>query len=102
MILEKMRNALERLQQALEEGDGQRIRHAQQEVSQAFRLAWEKYQQGDIRTQIRGQALPRTMYLFATEELPAAVDDPARWPALRHELGNFRRLMDLVIAPEEN
>jgi len=102
MVLEQMRKALERLQQALEEGDSQKIRQVQEEVSRAFRLAWEKYQQGDIRTQIRGQALPRTMYLFATEELPAAVDDPARWPALRRELGNLRRLMDLVIVPEEN
>ena len=102
MILEQMQNALERLQQALEEGDGQKIRQVQEEISRAFRLAWEKYQQGGIRTQIRGQALPRTMYLFATEELPTAVDDPARWPALKHELGNFRRLMDLVIVPEEN
>jgi len=102
MVLEQMRKALERLQQALEEGDSQKIRQVQEEVSRAFRLAWEKYQQGDIRTQIRGQALPRTMYLFATEELPAAVDDPARWPALRRELGNLRRLMDLVIVPEDN
>ena len=102
MVLEQMRNALERLQQALEEGDTQKVRQALDEVNWTVRLAWEKYQQGDIRTQIRGQALPRTMYLFVTEELPAAVNDPAQWSALRRKLSNFRRMIDLVIVPEEN
>jgi hypothetical protein len=101
MVLEQMRNALEQLQQAFEEENAQKVQQAMDEVNRTFRLAWEKYQQGDISIQVRGQALPRTIYLFVTEELPAAVNNPTQWPDLRRKLSIIRRMIDLVVMPKE-
>ena len=50
---------------------------------------------------MRGQALPRLMYLYITEELPRAIQDPAQWPKIIHELCNIQQVMQVVIAPKE-
>ena len=61
-----------------------------------FTRGWRK-----STTQVRGQALPRLMYLYITEELPRAIQDPAQWPKIIHELCNIQQVMQVVIAPKE-
>ena len=70
MSLGIMQETMGRLLASLEEGDSAALQAAQEEFSRAVEEAWQAYQGGGIRTQLRGQALPRTMYLFATQERP--------------------------------
>ncbi|MEA3341454.1 MAG: hypothetical protein U9R15_15940 [Chloroflexota bacterium] len=85
-----------RLLATLESKDFQAIQEAAKSFSQAVDDAWQAYQQGEIPTQMRGQAFPRMMYQFATVELPAAVADPQRWPAIAREVRNFINMIDIV------
>jgi len=45
---------------------------------------------------MRGQAFPRMMYQFATVELPAAIADPQRLPAIAREVRNFINMIGIV------
>jgi len=99
MLIVKMVETGKRLLAALESKDLEVIQEAAKSFSRAVDDAWQAYQQGEIPTQMRGQAFPRMMYQFATVELPAAIADPQRWPTIAREVRNFVNMIDIV-APQ--
>ncbi|WP_299756900.1 hypothetical protein [uncultured Chloroflexus sp.] len=68
------------------------VQVAAQQFAQAVETAWQAYLRGEVATQTRGKALPRTMHQFATVELPAKVADPQAWPAIAREMRIFNML----------
>jgi hypothetical protein len=99
MLIAKMVETGKRLLAALESNDLEAIQEAAKSFSQAVDDAWQAYQQGEIPTQMRGQAFPRMMYQFATVEMPAAIADPQRRPAIAREVRNFINMIGIV-APQ--
>ncbi len=100
MHLEKIRETADLLLAALDIREQRVIQEAQQNFSGAVAEAWRFYQQGDINTKT-GQALPYSMCLYATRELPQEVAHLRRWSTVKHEITNFIRTMDLVVVPTE-
>jgi hypothetical protein len=101
MFLEKMRESAEALLAALETNEHQLIQEAQQNFSQAVEAAWRAYERGKIQTKGSRQALPRSMYLYATRELPQEVVHLRRWSTVKREITTFLRMMELVVVPSE-
>lgn len=101
MRLEKIRETATLLLAALETREQRVIQTAQQNFSEAVEEAWLAYQKGDIQTRVGAQALPRSMYLYATRELPQEVTHLRRWSTVGREITNFLRTVDLIIAPTE-
>lgn len=99
MVLERVHETAGLLLAALDTRELRMIQTAQQNFSQAVEAAWQAYQKGQIDTRVKGQALPRTMYLYATRELPQEVAYLRRWSTMERELTNFLRMMDLIVAP---
>lgn len=99
MVIHNLQDAANALRQALDREDPDAIQAAQINFSRSVRLAWERYQQGDVTVSVRG--LPLVMYQWAVEELPEQIHDPAAWLRVHHEVGRFLRIMDLVIQPQE-
>jgi hypothetical protein len=102
MRLQKIRERAGLLLAALDTGEQRLIQVAQENFSKAVEEAWQAYQNGEIETQVGGQALPRSMYLYATRELPQEVIHLRRWSMVEREITGFVRLMDRVIVPTEN
>jgi hypothetical protein len=100
MHLEKIRETASLLLTALDTREQRAIQEAQQDFSEAVAEAWQVYQQGDIDTRT-GQALPHSMYLYATRELPQEVAHLRRWSTVKREITNFLRTMDLVVVATE-
>jgi hypothetical protein len=103
MRLQKIRESAGLLLAALDTREQQIIQEAQENFSEAVEEAWQAYQKGEIETQIGvgGQALPRSMYLYATRELPQEVIHLRRWSTVERELTSFVRTMDRVLLPTE-
>ena len=101
MYLEKIRETAGLLLAALDTREQRVIQAAQQNFSTAVEAAWQAYQHGRIETRLQEQALPRSMYLYATRELPQEVTHLRRWSTVEREITNFLRTMDLVVAPTE-
>ncbi len=99
LCLLKMVETGKRLLATLESNDLEAVQETAKSFSQAVNDAWQVYQQGEIPTQMRGQAFPRMMYQFATTELPVAIVDPQRWPAIVREMRNFINMINIV-APQ--
>jgi len=97
MLIVEMIETGKRLLAALESNEPKTIQETAQGFSQAVNGAWQAYQQGEIPTQMRGQAFPRMMYQFATVELPVAIVDPQRWPAITREVRNFINMIGIVV-----
>ena len=102
MRLKMIRESAGLLLAALDTREQRLIQAAQENFSKAVEEAWQAYQKGEIETRVDGQALPRSMYLYATRELPQEVTHLRRWSTVEREITSFVRLMDLVIAPSEN
>jgi len=101
MRLQKIRESAGLLLAALDTKEQRIIQKAQESFSQAVEEAWQAYQKGEIETQIGGQALPRSMYLYATRELPQEVVHLRRWTTVERELTSFVQTMDRVLLPTE-
>jgi hypothetical protein len=101
MHLPKIRESAGLLLAALDTREQRTILEAQQNFSKAVEDAWQAYQKGEIETQVGGQALPRSMYLYATRELPQEVVHLRRWSTVERELASFVRTMDRVLVPSE-
>jgi hypothetical protein len=101
MRLQKIRESAGLLLAALDTREQQIIQEAQENFSEAVEEAWQSYQKGDIETQVGGQALPRSMYLYATRELPQEVVHLRRWSTVERELTSFVRTMDRILLPTE-
>lgn len=84
---------------SLEEKNVETVRENQELFSRFMEQMWAAYQQGEIEFHVRGQALPRMMYLFATEELPQSITNPEQWPKLARELRNFMRMAHIMSTP---
>jgi hypothetical protein len=102
MCVQKIRESAGLLLAALDTREQRIIQEAQENFSEAVEEAWQAYQKGEIETQVVGQALPRSMYLYATRELPQEVVYLRRWSTVERELTSFVRTMDRVIVPSEN
>jgi len=101
MRLNKVREGAGLLLAALDTREQRIIQEAQENFSKAVEEAWLAYQKGEIKTQVGGQALPRSMYLYATRELPQEVVHLRRWSTVERELTSFVRTMDRVLLPSE-
>jgi hypothetical protein len=101
MRLHKIRESAGLLLAALDTREQRVILEAQQNFSKAVEAAWQAYQQGEIETQVGAQTLPRSMYLYATRELPQEVVHLRRWSTVERELTSFVRTMDRVLLPIE-
>jgi hypothetical protein len=101
MRLQKIRESAGLLLAALDTREQRVILEAQQNFSKAVEEAWLAYQKSQIETQVGGQALPRSMYLYATKELPQEVVHLRRWTTVERELTSFVQTMDRVLLPTE-
>jgi hypothetical protein len=101
MRLHKIRESAGLLLADLDTREQRVILEAQQNFSKAVEAAWQAYQQGEIETQVSAQTLPRSMYLYATRELPQEVVHLRRWSTVERELTSFVRTMDRVLLPIE-
>ena len=97
VYIENMIQTGQELLAALETQDGRAISEAAGAFSQAVDEAWQAYSRSEIPTQVRGQALPRTMHRFATVELPTMVSSPQQWPAVAREIRLFLRMIEVVV-----
>ncbi len=97
MLVEKMRQTAQELMGALDTNELGAIQAAQQQFSLAVEEAWQAYQQGKIQAAGLGEALPRSMYLYATRELPQEVAFWRRWSTVKREITSFLRMIDLVV-----
>ena len=100
--LTAMREAGDHLVQALASQDPELVQSAAQRFIAAVENAWRVYQQGDIVTQVRGQALPRTMYHFAVHELPAMIAVPEKWPLAARQVRMFLNTVTAIAAGPHN
>ncbi|MCX7838251.1 MAG: hypothetical protein N2559_02175 [Anaerolineae bacterium] len=82
---------------AFESNNPQTIQASAQKFSQAVSAAWDAYTQGQIPTTFKGAAVPRTMYQFATVELPAMILDPQQWTAASKQLRLFLNMLTVVV-----
>lgn len=98
MPIMKMIETGEQILRAIESKDIEAIQKATISFSQAVDDAWQAYQDGEISTQMRGQALPRTMYQFAVEELPSAIADPQQWSAIAREIRIFINMVGIIVS----
>lgn len=95
MPLQKIQKTAGLLLEALNSREQRAIEQAQRNFSQAVEEGWRAYQQG--RLNIRsGQTLPRSMYLYATRELPQEVAHLRRWSTVAREINNFMRTVKLI------
>lgn len=101
LYIEKMVKSGQELLAALESRDGKAISEAAGAFSKAVDDAWQAYLRSEIPTQVRGQALPRTMHRFATEELPAMVTSPQQWPAVAREIRLFLKMTGVIVGQGE-
>ncbi len=85
---------------ALDQKNRQLIEETAASLAQAVEDTWQAYQNGNIPTQVRGQALPLTMYYFATEELPLSIRDETQWASIAKEIKIFLRMVDIVATPQ--
>lgn len=98
--IEILRETLDNLIGTLEAGgDYDTIVTAQTAFSDAVDEAKKKFDMGKIDVQAKG--LPTEMHLFATKDLPKIIKDENEWPGLVKELRRFKRVMDLVVEPNE-
>ncbi|WP_322487335.1 hypothetical protein [Chloroflexus sp.] len=96
MYVQHMNEAGRALLAALETRDTNAIQASAKQFAQAVESAWQAYLRGEVATQTRGQALPRTMHQFATVELPAKAADPQAWPAIARETRIFLNMLGVV------
>jgi len=100
MAIEEIRMTLVQLLQALESGDEVRVLAAQATFSAAVEKAWAKYQAGEIQVE-SGAITPQKMHLFATQDLPVRVKNPAAYKSIHAELEQFLMIMDNLVRPSE-
>lgn len=98
MYIQRMIAAGQELLAAFESNNPQMVQACAHEFSQAVNAAWDAYTQGRIPTAIKGAAIPRTMYQFATVELPALILDPQQWPVAIRQLRLFLNMLNVVVA----
>ncbi|NMC76899.1 MAG: hypothetical protein GYA60_06355 [Candidatus Methanofastidiosa archaeon] len=66
------------------------------EFTNAIENAWEVYSKGKIDTKVN--ALPRVMYIYATQELPKEIDNGNLKKVLT-DLKQFKNTMKYVVEP---
>ena len=93
-VLNNIITSLEGLISAIEENGPYKER--QIEFTKSIEMAWEVYSQGKIDTKIA--ALPKVMYLYATEELPKEIEKDDLSKVLR-DLKQFKNTMKYVVEP---
>jgi hypothetical protein len=98
MIEDLTKNA-QQLLEALERGDPEAAKAAQEQFSRSIEEAWSRYESGEIEVAVEG--LPRVMYQWTVEELPEQVEVRSSWDEALKELKRFQRTMDLVVEPRE-
>jgi len=61
--------------------------------------AWNKFEKGKIKVSIK--QLPRTMYLFTTEELLNEIKNPEKRERIVKELKLFVNTVEQILDPKE-
>lgn len=64
--------------------------------TKSIEMAWEVYSKGEIDTKIA--ALPKVMYIYATQELPKEIEKEDLSKVLR-DLKQFKNTMKYVVEP---
>jgi len=95
MPIEKVRKTANNLLTALSTHEQTTIEQAQKQFSRAVEEAWREYQAGNLDTYGR-QTLPRSLYLYATRELPQEVTYLRRWSMVEREINKFLRTVSLI------
>lgn len=93
-VLNNIVTSLEELIYSLE-NDGF-YKEKQIEFSKSIEMAWEEYSKGKIDTKIA--ALPKVMYIYATQELPKEIENQDLSKVLR-DLKQFKNTMKHVVEP---
>ena len=95
MPIERVQTTANNLLDALSTREQTVIQKAQQEFSQAVEEAWWEYEAGKLDVYGR-QTLPRSLYLYATRELPQEVTYLRRWSMVEREIRKFLRTVKLI------
>ncbi|NPV51523.1 MAG: hypothetical protein HPY60_10065 [Candidatus Methanofastidiosum sp.] len=93
-VLKNIVTSLEDLISAIEQNGPYKER--QIEFTKSIEEAWKVYSQGKIDTKIA--ALPKVMYIYATEELPKEIEKGDLSKVIR-DLKQFKNTMKYVIEP---
>jgi len=93
-VLNNIVTSLEGLISAIE-NDGP-YKEKQIEFTKSIEMAWEAYSEGKIDTKIA--ALPKVMYIYATQELPKEIENQDLCKVLK-DLKQFKNTMKHVVEP---
>jgi len=93
-VLNNIVTSLNGLISAIENNDS--YREKQIEFTKSIEMAWEAYSKGKIDTKIA--ALPKVMYIYATQELPKEIEKEDLSKVLR-DLKQFKNTMRYVVEP---
>jgi len=93
-VLNNIVTSLNGLISAIENNDS--YKEKQIEFTKSIEMAWEAYSKGKIDTKIA--ALPKVMYIYATQELPKEIEKEDHSKVLR-DLKQFKNTMRYVVEP---
>jgi len=93
-VLNNIVTSLNGLISAIENNDS--YKEKQIEFTKSIEMAWEAYSKGKIDTKIA--ALPKVMYIYATQELPKEIEKEDLSKVLR-DLKQFKNTMRYVVEP---
>lgn len=93
-VLTNIVTSLDGLISAIENDDS--YKEKQVEFTKSIQMAWEAYSKGKIDTKIA--ALPKVMYIYATQELPKEIENEDLSKILR-DLKQFKNTMKHVVEP---
>ena len=93
-VLNNIVTSLDGLISAIENNDS--YKEKQIGFTKSIEMAWEAYSKGEIDTKIA--ALPKVMYIYATQELPKEIEKEDLSKVLR-DLKQFKTTMKYVVEP---
>lgn len=93
-VLKNIVTSLEGLISTIENGGP--CKEKQVEFTKSIEMAWEAYSKGKIDTKIA--ALPKVMYIYATQELPKEIENDDLSKVLQ-DLKQFKNTMKHVVEP---
>ena len=81
------------------ENNNKNVENCMNEFICSVNEAMAKYEEGNISVEI--SQLPKTMYMFVTQELPFKIKNPAAKPKLISELKLFVNMITTILNPIE-
>lgn len=93
-VLKQLTDLAHALYVAIDTGDRTQILSAQQALSEKAEIAWKHVDQEQVSG--RDKAVARLLADMAIEALPQAIQDPANYPRIQHELRLLKNSLVLL------